>query len=144
MGLISGIRFIGYSMKKSKFIRQVSVILGDNSSITSVENLMQQGDKKKAAENTMYEFCLNDPLLSQVIQKYNATKIDLENIYRILIAQGAGQWIKGNYVPVSSLLFQHSLDYLLEKIKTSKIGPEEAYRVLMYFEKGETGPILNG
>jgi hypothetical protein len=141
VGLFTAVKYMRYSTKKSKFIREISVVLG-NTSLPTVNDLLNPDNKKDEARERMFKYCLSDPILSQIIQKHNATKDDLENLYTKILVIGAGQWVKGHFVAVSALLFHHTLDYLLGKYMLDEIDPGETYRVIKYFQNNESKPII--
>jgi hypothetical protein len=131
------------SFSKSRKLRKISKNLA--SPITDFKSLMSNKKDKALAE--LLDLCESDPNVRYVMDRHNASRDVLEEIYHILCAVGAGQWVSGHYVAASALCYGATLDYLLSKwanlIKEgSKSFPTPpAFRVIKYFEDGETGGI---
>lgn len=134
------------SIEKSRKLCNISKVLGKSINITDLLSSLHGGDdSKERAEEELYNLCESDTNLRIVMQKYEANRETLKEIFRILNYVGAGQWTKGHFVSVSSLAFVGTLDYLLrnkEKLLTSYNDKIEiSYRLITYFEKGEMGYI---
>ncbi len=69
---------------------------------------------RKLALAQFLELCEEDPNVSEVMTLYSISKKELEEIHWELMKEGAGIWVKGHYVPLSSLAYVEPLMYILE------------------------------
>lgn len=131
------------SFSKSMKLRKISKNL--ETPITDLESLMS--DKKDIALEELLDLCESDPNVRYVMDRHSASRDILKEIYHNLCAAGAGQWVSGHYVAASALCYAAPLDYLLSNWRNLiKEGSESfptipAFRVIKYFEDGETGEI---
>jgi hypothetical protein len=135
MGLVN-------SLKKSWKIRSISKILGAPFDASNLSDVLAPGKSSKSDQvmESLFNLCESDSELKKVMMKYGASRKTLEDLYKMLIANGAGQWEQGHYVPVSALTFGSTLQFLLEKsdaLPWSKI----CILLLEYFERKEVGPV---
>src|SRR6266511_881522 len=135
------------SLSKSFKLRSVSKRLGKSllNGDFSIESMFAAGDAKDAALDDLLHLCESDRPVRHVIQQRGATREDLKELYHLLEAAGAGQWVGAHYVSASELAFGQTLDFALRKL-TKPTGPkgdprEIAYRLIRYFEDGEVGMI---
>ena len=139
MGLLNE---IFRSLKKSKKLRNISLVLGKEMDISDIRNSMLGIDNsRRKAEEDLYNLVASDPNLKIIMQKHGANKETLKEIFEAVEALGAGQWVKGHYVAASALAFRETLDYLLSnknKLTSSKDNMEICYRLITYFDWGET------
>ena len=141
------IKPIIYSFKKSKRLRKISKIIGQNpefgepSSCIKYFSIEEIKKREKALEELL-KLCESDPYLTKVMEKYKADKEILKKAYEKLIMAGAGQWKRGHFVPASSIVYGQTLDYLLRNIdKEDRDFSFVAWRLLKYFEKRKIGKI---
>lgn len=131
------------SLSKSKKLRKISKILA--TPVTDFQSLMS--DESDRALEELMDLCESDPNVRAVMERHGASRDILSQIYNLLCAAGAGQWIKGHYVAASALCYAGPLDYLLrEWIDLIKQGADSfdttpVYRIIQYFENGEVGQI---
>jgi hypothetical protein len=57
----------------------------------------------KSAEEELYAVIEGDPALHSIMDRYAASRVDLRNLYNLLIRSGAGQWAGGHWVPASAI-----------------------------------------
>ena len=71
---------------------------------------------------------------------HGATRETLRELYWMLIANGAGQWVAGHFVAVSALGYGFPLLFLLQNLNTL---PWNRICVLLieYFERNKAGPV---
>lgn len=139
MGFFAGI-------SKSFRLRKISKSLANPA--INLESLMSfnQTESEQALEE-LFDLCESDQNVRIVMDKHNASRKTLKEVYHRLCASGAGQWVSGHYVAASAFSYPSILDYLLHKwgesiCNDSKSFPTApAYRVMRYFENGETGAI---
>lgn len=132
--------------KKSRKLLRISEKLGYAATL-SQEELMEfivkedEGEEERAMEE-LFELCEADPTIPEVLDYYNADRKTLQIAYNKLIKAGAGQWAKGHYVPVASLVFPTILQYLLNNLdRDEESFRKVAWRLLMYFKNRESEPI---
>ncbi|GAB2770739.1 hypothetical protein HNQ93_000537 [Hymenobacter luteus] len=134
------------SYKKSWKLKRLSKKLSEPLNMSDFLNVTTQLSSKDLLEEELLDLCMQDAVRQQVIAKYNVGRKDLKSIYGLLSGLGAGQWAGGHYVSASSLVYAQTLDYLLRIYtsheKTNKdVWVNAAYRLIIYFEKGETGLV---
>jgi len=144
MGVFSA---IFSSIKKSKKLSEISKVLGKQMTTSEIMDslLSRDDDSMGKAEEQLFDLIESDQNLKNIMIKYKADRKTLKEIYNMMNAIGAGQWVNGHYVSVSSLAFGGTLDYLLrnkEKFLTSYDDKMNmCYRLITYFQKNETGFI---
>lgn len=69
----------------------------------------------------MYDFCQSDPDCRCVLDRHSASRSDLEQLFWMLRAAGAGQWVGRHYVPVSVLMHPRLLDYALSHLESGDV-----------------------
>jgi len=104
------------------------------------------GAASEAAEQGLYALVEGDPSLGEIMRRYGATGQTLKKIYGTLRVMGAGQWVRGHWVPASALAFGPSLTFVLESTRNGQDRDEQlwtyvAFRLITYFERGEIGTI---
>lgn len=122
MGIFTG--FIK-SWKKSGKLRKLQYKIAGNQAKNrdfSFEDLFSENEnlpqRLKERENLLNEYLeeisLNDEGVRSIIEKYGLTKKDLHDIYVALNSSGLGQWVKGHYIPLSTISYFEPLFYLVE------------------------------
>jgi len=77
-----------------------------------------EGEEEKQLMNKYFEeICLQDEGVVSIINDYGLSKDDLYQYFISLSAAGLGQWIKGHYVPLSTIAYHEPLLYLVESEK---------------------------
>ena len=84
--------------------------------IHDVVSARGQPTDKERAEEELYDLIQTDPDLRQVMTAYGATRETLEMIYHKLCVHGAGQWVRGAYVPVATIATNPSLVHILRTL----------------------------
>lgn len=135
MGFIS-------SLIKQRRIGRISRVLGaplDTSRF--IEDLTTgKPSKHNQALDDLLDLCESDSDLHKAMQAHGATRETLRALYKMLIANGAGQWVGGHFVAVSALCYGFPLLFLLQNLNTL---PWSRICVLLieYFERNEAGPV---
>ena len=62
-----------------------------------------------AACEELLDFCQNDPGVAGVCFDYELGREDLRKLYWMLRSNGAGHWVRGHYVALSTLAYAESL-----------------------------------
>lgn len=74
------------------------------------------------------------------MQVHKADRETLHALYVELLANGAGQWEGGHFVPVSALAYDFTLLFLLQHV--GKLPPGRICLLLLeYFERNDVGPV---
>jgi hypothetical protein len=109
----------------------------------------------------LLDLCEKDQAISEVMQRYSATRETLKELFHKLIVTGGAQWAGNHYVAASSLVYPHTLEFLLRyfrgidaiddtyqwSIDLTSSTPGRAvamrvtYELIRYFEDGRTGPV---
>jgi len=120
-------------------------------------------DDRDHVEDELFKLCEDDPAVSEVMKRHGATRVTLRELFSRLRAVGAGQWAGGHYVAASALAYPDTLEFLLRYFRgvesladgypwpvdlTSDrpdraVAMRVAYEVIVYFEKGLSGPVVN-
>ncbi len=129
------------SLKKSGRLKRISKVLGAETSFdVIVFSLGSEAGPKAQALSELFDLCEADPDLSQVLTNYSADREQLKPTYIALIANGAGQWVRGHYVAASAFAFVPTLEYVLGAHPEGESLSEMAFKLFDYFELGKFGP----
>ena len=123
---------------KTRKFRNISNVL--SKPIISGHDLLFDDSKDRALEKLL-RLSETDQNVRMILKRHDVSREQLKRLYSRLNASGAGQWVGKHYVSASAIYYPQSLDYLLRKLEKGSLPAEAAYRVVKYFEKGETGPI---
>jgi len=106
-----------------------------------MKEILSSGDRKPSAETALLNYCEEQSTIQALLSEFNVSRQELQELYHQLIKAGAGQWIVGHWVAASALAYPNSLRYLLMRRKANMQGKadlqETAYKLIMYFERGE-------
>lgn len=108
----------------------------------------EPGDHDRAL-NELLDMICTDPDLSRVMRSHSTSRAQLEEIYHILIAAGAGQWVRGAYVAAAAIATIPTLAFVLESSagrlpkgwNESDRWPGIVGRLLDYYEAGRVGSL---
>ncbi len=132
------------SLAKSWRLTQISRKL-DAPPVRSVEELFSRGASRDAAVDELLDLCESTPELRAVMEKYGANRDTLRAAYQRVAIAGGAQWVRGHYVAASALAFVPTLDFVLRHMQERTSSRNEslvfAYRLITYFQNGETGWI---
>jgi len=118
-------------------LRKLSKILGSAAFPGGLDasTLFSQMDKKEEALKELIDICFEDRSLRKIVDEYGATRESLEELYHLLAANGAGQWVDGHFVAASALVFKSSLKTCLEEIKAPNLGLRSlCYILIEYYD----------
>lgn len=99
------IKTLIFSQKKSKILSKIAKEKQKGFNLTEITS-----DKIEK----LYSLLNNDNATLFLLKKFNKTNEDLRNIVQKLELCGAGQVVRGHYVPISSIAFIDTLELLLE------------------------------
>jgi hypothetical protein len=130
------------SLRKQRKLRRISRALGapfDGSRLIDELVFVKPSKKEKALQN-LCDLCESDPRLRQTMEAHGANREVLRELYKLLIANGAGQWVGGHFVAASALAYGFPLLFVLQNADTL---PWSRICVLLieYFERNDTGPV---
>jgi hypothetical protein len=129
------------SLKKSGRLKRISKVLGAEADFDDfVYSLGSEAGPKAQALSELFDLCEADPDLSQVLANYSADREQLKATYIALIANGAGQWVRGHYVAASAFAFVPTLECVLGAHPEGESLSEMAFKLFDYFEFGKFGP----
>ncbi len=129
------------SLRKSRRLKRISKVLGAETSFDDfIFGLGSEIGPKGQALSELFDLCETDPELRRVLENYAADRKQLRTIYITLIANGAGQWVRGHYVAASAFAFVPTLEYVLGAHPEGESLPEMAFKLVDYFELGKFGP----
>jgi hypothetical protein len=139
-------QFLRASQRRKSELRRISRILGQPVSLR-VEMLFS--DAKRNALQDLLDLILGDPTLFSLLQRYDASREDLQELYHALLASGAGQWVRGHWVAASALCYGFTLEFLLARAAEGRavrrtpreIWQDAAFTLVEYFAKGRLGRI---
>lgn len=91
--------FINYSMDKSIKLDKILKKYTKNPSDNIIDDI--------------YNLCIEDNRLNEIIKKYGATKDEFLRLYYFLYASCPCWGKDGNFIPISSFVFVLTLDHIL-------------------------------
>ena len=156
------------SVKKSVKLRAISKRLSEPLPLHKpgriIDAMFDATKRHNQALDELIDLCQADANISIVMDRHQADRQTLTELYHALCRCGASQWISAHYVPASAIAYPFTLDYCLRKlgrgtpirIVGNESGPEApepsqertkvrgevvALRLIRYFDNGEVGPI---
>lgn len=140
------IKEIWRSFRKSLRIIDISKKVTYSNKVGNIfESLLESENKKQEGLHKLWEMIETDPYLSAVIKHHNADRTMLEKIYTQIETSGAGQFVKGHYIPVSAFSFVYPLEYILRITSKESFSYEDnlimGITLIRYFRNGNIGPI---
>jgi hypothetical protein len=139
-------QYLRASQRRKSELRRISRILGQPASL-SVEMLFS--DAKGNALQDLLDLILGDPTLFSLLQRYDASREDLQEFYHALLVAGAGQWVCGHWVAASALCYGFTLEFVLARAAEGRaarrtpreIWQDAAFTLVEYFAKGRLGRV---
>ena len=143
-----------WSIKKSRALRRVSIKLAgkpdmglsfmkalNEGGFDAINRLLKEEDIHR---RELFDIVHSDPNTQKIVQGYNITDKELDELYGALIREGAGVYRKGHWVAASTLVFAFTLEYAI----TQKRSGDDCFspackRLIEYFDRNETGPLHN-
>lgn len=131
-----GNRYVGLPPRRLAVIsRQLGNYTRGGDSL-SLEQLMAGSDKRDAARKALVDYCAADARILGVLNEFSLSHSALDELYRELLEDRAGQWASGHWVAASTLAYPEALKFYLT---ARSRGADETSRVnplLKYFEAG--------
>ncbi len=126
-----------YSLKKSWKLARLQrkiVVQNIDDLISNFRNEKIEKKREQALEDYL-DLCENDPSVKQVLSESKLTRNNLRDIYQALLSNGAGQWVKGHYVALSTIAYAQPLKLYLELTRDKGPNMEVCVTMLDYWEK---------
>lgn len=118
-------------------LRRISKELGRRMTPADfMKDVLEGRDRYQDAVDALLDYCMRRPAIQAVMREFGANRDTLKNLYRTLLLHGAGQWAGGNWVAGSALAYPHTLRYMLSNLHGPATLLEQAFRLLMHFERG--------
>ena len=107
-------------------------------------SLKTGGSERDKALEQFLDLCESDSGVKQVMRSEGLLCSDLKEIYSDLLTVGLGQWIKGQYVALSTIAYVEPLLYIVRAKQRGTNRLEIAGTLLEYWEnKISQGDLLN-
>lgn len=100
------------------------------------QELMATPNRRQQAEEALLNYCLAQPSIQSLLGEFDAGGAILKELYSRLCLSGAGQWAGGHWVAASALAYPHTLRFLLTNLQGGASHMEQAYALIMHFERG--------
>jgi hypothetical protein len=136
------------SLKKSSTIRKLTKeylnTKVDLSSGTIHDILTADTIPRDNVINKIVEMAYNEPNNQPPVKKFKITRVKLAETISHLERLGCGQYAKGHYVAISSILYPQTLEYIFYKNRKNLIEKERmAIDLINYFAENNTGNIVD-
>ena len=130
------------SLRKSGALRRISRVLGREPFYEDFVARLEGGDDdKEAALEKLLDLCETDPDLQKVLRASDWDRENLKAVYLALMANGAGQRVRGHFVAASTLVFVPTLTFLINSMRKERSLRDVAFALVDYFEKGQVGLV---
>jgi hypothetical protein len=127
------------SVKKTFELNKIAKNIANPKPVT-VDDLLS--DKPSETEQ-LFDLVYKYDDLKAVVKEYSSDRKVLNDIFNRLVAHGACQWKKGDYVLVSTFGFTQTLDYVLKNYYREN---PDWYKVTLslvnHFENGRTREVV--
>lgn len=116
-----------------------------NQSLQSATMGLLDGNRRDELNNAISDlYCIakKDPTTKPLLDEFIIDESSFRELYWSLIKNGGPGYIKGHWIPASTLVFGDTLEYVLKVNNNSNLSMRDAiYRVKDYFDKNEIGEI---
>lgn len=109
-----------FSFKKSRILSKIAKNENNGFDMQNFDfekitkGMVNQNKNEKDLLNSLFELLEKDKFTMQLLHNHDRNFDDLRKIIEKLKLNGAGQIVKGHYVPVSSIAFLDTLQILLQ------------------------------
>ena len=136
------------SFKKSSKVKKLTIEYLKSkmnpSSSSAFEMLTADTTPRDNTINKIVDMAYNEPNNQPPIKKFKITKDKLAETIPHLEMLGCGQYAKGHYVAISSILYPQTLEYIFYKNRKNRAEKERmAIDLLNYFDENNTGNIVD-
>ncbi len=99
-------------------------------------------DELNNAISDLYCIAKRDPTTKPLLDEFIIDESSFRELYWSLIKNGGPGYIKGHWIPASTLVFGDTLEYVLKVNTNPNLSMQDAmYRVKGYFDRDEAGEI---
>ena len=104
------------NFNKSRLLAKIAIEYETKNDINSlISNLVNNiPNKKDLLREDLFKMISKEDITNKLLRKYERNFSDVEKIVSVLELNGAGQIVKGHYVPLSVIAYPKKLDYLLK------------------------------
>lgn len=112
-------------------------------------------DSHEHAMEALLDYCENQFEIKQIMDDFQISRENLQELYNQLIAMGGGQWTCGHWVAASSIAYPESLHYVLNQLDPNDSVFMEGiskwqethnvntiYNLIMHFECGSPLKVI--
>lgn len=134
MGLFAS---MARSWKKSKRLRRLQLAIsppGETTADFAARMLSGDTSAREQALEDFFDLCKADDGVAQVMEIENANRTDLEEIYKVLLLNGLGRWVKGHYAALSTVAYAEPLMFTLRTKAQGTSVSEISFTLLEYWE----------
>ena len=99
------------------------------------------------ALSELLDFCFADRELRPILASHNVDRTQLKEIYNVLTASGAGQWVRGYFVAACALAYPETLAFLLRQFisgntdGTALDSRRIAHQLIRHFQNGRRADV---
>ena len=136
------------SFKKSSKVKKLTIEYLKSkmnpSSSSAFEMLTADTTPRDNTINKIVDMAYNEPNNQPPIKKFKITREKLAEIIPHLEMLGCGQYAKGHYVAISSILYPQTLEFIFYKDRKNRDEKERmAIDLINYFAENNTGNIID-
>lgn len=137
-------RSLKKSSKVKKLTKEYLKFRRDLSSGTAFDILTADTTARDNTINKIVDMAYNEPNNQPPIKRFKITRDRLSETIPYLEMLGCGQYAKGHYVAISSILYPQTLEYIFYKNRKNRVEKERmAIDLINYFEQNNTGNIVD-
>jgi hypothetical protein len=129
------------SSEKSEKLSKLQNIIFDLGSLepSGFEAMQKSMKVKEDALEEYWDLCEADESVAGLMQHYDLSRKDLNDVYLKMIDVKIGQWVKGHFVALSALAYREPFYYLMESEERGRWDGEDfkevAVDILRYFRE---------
>lgn len=100
-------------------------------------DIISHSERYQKAREALLDYCEASKEVQEILKEFKVSRSTLEKLYSQLTMAGAGQWRGGHFVAASAIAYPQTLRYLLGHRTKGDLPVEVAWKLLMYFERGD-------
>ena len=127
-------RFFRPKVNPQQFLQEVSKRLGKPVNMKTLVAMGEDFEQKEVAEESFLDYCESQAAIQSIMDEFQISRQDLQELYHWLISEGAGQWKSRHWVPASTLAHAETLRYVLSRKELEPL--HTVVKLLDYFEYG--------
>ena len=135
-----------FQRKLRATIRELSLTLGRSKTTEdhyqeALSRHLSGRSKYDEAINSLIDVALQNDDVAYIAKVHGIDRATLREVYSELVLAGAGQWVRGHYVPVATFVLPLTMGFVLSR-RGRMHNSEIAHTLLQYWETGDTGLVL--